>query len=80
MIGDFLILLVIAITWTAWFVKHLLAAEPPSERTTREPRDKNHCVILFPLDCYLHTQACIYFHIYCACVVALITSLALVAC
>jgi hypothetical protein len=58
-----------------------LDAEPPSEQPTqqglacwqtREPRDKNHRVILvFPLVCIPFTQACIYFHIHCACVVAL---------
>ena len=61
-----------------------LAAELPSERSTqrgqacwqgREPWDKNHRVILvFPLVCILVTQACIYFHIHCACVVALVIS------
>ena len=65
-------------------MKHLLAAEPPSERLTQwglawwqpsEPQDKNHHVIIFPLVCDPHTQGCIYFHIYCACVVALIISL-----
>jgi hypothetical protein len=39
-----------------------------------EPRDKNHRVIIFLLVCNPHTQACIYFHILCACVVALVIS------
>jgi hypothetical protein len=61
-----------------------LAAEPPSERSTQrglacwqasEPQDKNHRVILiFPLVCILVTQACIYFHLHYACVVALVIS------
>jgi hypothetical protein len=61
-----------------------LAAEPPSEWSTqrrlacwqaREPRDKNHRVILvFLLVCNPLTQACNYFHIHCACVVALVFS------
>ena len=61
-----------------------LATEPPSERSTqrglacwqaREPRDKNHRVILvFMLVCIPFTQACIYFHIHYACVVALVIS------
>jgi hypothetical protein len=65
-------------------VRCQLAAEPPSERSTKwglawwqpsEPRDKNHYAILvFPLVCILVTQACIYFHIHCACVVALVIS------
>ena len=62
-----------------------LAAEPPSERSTQQglawwqpskPQDKNHRIILvFSLVCILITQACIYFHIHCASVVALVISL-----
>ena len=61
-----------------------LATEPPSERSTqqglacwqtREPQDKNHRVnIVFPLVCIPITQACMYFHIHCTCVVALVIS------
>jgi hypothetical protein len=39
---------------------------------TTDPWDKNHRVIIFPLVCNLHTQACIYSFIYCACIVALV--------
>ena len=42
---------------------------------TSEPQDKNHHVNLaFPLVCNHFSQACIYFYIYCACVVALVIS------
>ena len=64
-------------------VRFQLATEPLSKWLTQrglacwqacEPRDKNHCVIIFPLVCDPYTQACIYFHIYCACVIALVIS------
>ena len=61
-----------------------LAVEPPSKRSTQrglacwqahKPRDKNYRVILvFSLVCIPFTQACIYFHIHCACIVALVIS------
>jgi hypothetical protein len=79
-------------SWGSCGVQHVglvwcqLATEPPSEWSTqrglacwqaREPRDKNHHVILvFLLVCIPVTQACTYFHILCltACVVALVIS------
>ena len=69
----------------ARFVKHLLAAEPPSERSTqrglacwqtREPREKNHRVNIV-LSVGLHSpihKLVFTFHTYCACVVALVIS------
>ena len=76
--------------WGSYGAQHVglvwcqLAAKPPSERSTqqglacwqaRESRVKNHRIILvFPLVSIPFTRACIYFHIHCACVVALVIS------